>query len=147
MTRASTRGDPTDYEDVTEEFWPLCNGWFVAATAGDDDWFEEKLAEEFVYLMGGGEQEPKDRTITMNTIVQNRNYVLTEMTARRYGGVVLARGTYYARGDIPRGGAPPAQIERYRVGSHVRFSTAWAQRDGDLRCVLFHSTTVGEASA
>jgi hypothetical protein len=133
-----------DYEDVTTEFWPLCNGWFVAATAGDDSWFREKLAEEFVYLMGGGEEEPKDRTITMNTIVQNRDYVLKEMTARRYNGVVLARGTYYARGDIPKGSAPLAQIEKYRVGSQVRFSTVWVPRGGSLRCVLFQSTTIAD---
>src|SRR5665213_3404659 len=105
MATASTRSGSSDYDDVTEAFWPLCNGWFVAATAGDDDWFEEHLAEEFVYVMGGGEQEPKDRTITMNTIVQNRDYVLKDMVARSYEGVVLARGTYYARGDIPRGSA------------------------------------------
>ena len=144
MPAASTRSGAIDYEDVTEEFRPLCSGWFVAATAGDDDWFEEHLAEEFVYLMGGGEQEPKDRTITMNTIVQNRNYVLKEMTARRYEGVVLARGTYYARGDIPKGCAPQAQIDKYRVGSDVRFSTVWVPRGGALRCVLFQSTTIAD---
>jgi hypothetical protein len=142
MPSASIPSSSNDFEDVTEEFWPLCNGWFVAATAGDDDWFHEHLAEEFVYLMGGGEQEPKDRTITMNTIVENRNYVLKDLIARRYNGVILARGTYYARGDIPRGGAPLAQIERYRIGSDVRFSTVWVPRDGALRCVLFQSTTI-----
>jgi len=142
MATASTRSGSSDYDDVTEAFWPLCNGWFVAATAGDDDWFEEHLAEEFVYVMGGGEQEPKDRTITMNTIVQNRDYVLKDMVARSYEGVVLARGTYYARGDIPRGSAPLAQIEKYRVGSDVRFSTVWVPRGGTLRCVLFQSTTI-----
>jgi hypothetical protein len=144
MTAIPARSGATDYEDVTEEFWPLCNGWFVAATAGDDAWFQEHLAEEFVYLMGGGEQEPKDRTITMNTIVQNRNYVLKEMTARSYDGVVLARGTYYARGDIPKGSAPLAQIEKYRVGSDVRFSTVWVPRGGALSCVLFQSTTIAD---
>ena len=144
MSATSARSGAIDHEDVTEEFRPLCNGWFVAATAGDDGWFEEHLAEEFVYLMGGGEQEPKDRTITMNTIVQNRNYVLKEMTARRYEGVVLARGSYYARGDIPRGSAPQAQIDKYRVGSDVRFSTVWVPRGGALRCVLFQSTTIAD---
>src|SRR5665213_493465 len=128
MTTASTRSGSSDYDDVTEAFWPLCNGWFVAATAGDDDWFEEHLADEFVYVMGGGEQEPKGRTISMNTIVQNRDYVLKDMVARSYEGVVLARGTYYARGDIPKGSAPLAQIEKYRVGSDVRFSTVWVPR-------------------
>ncbi|MGH2849005.1 MAG: hypothetical protein ACRDLP_00130 [Solirubrobacteraceae bacterium] len=142
MATARTPSGASDYEDVTEDFWPLCNGWFVAATAGDDGWFHEHLAEEFVYLMGGGEQEPKDRTITMNTIVENRNYVLRDLTARRYNGVVLARGTYYARGDIPKGSAPLAQIERYRIGSDVRFSTVWVPRGGELRCVLFQSTTI-----
>jgi hypothetical protein len=80
----------------------------------------------------------------MNTIVQNRDYVLKEMTARRYEGVVLARGTYYARGDIPNGSAPQAQIDKYRVGSDVRFSTVWVPRGGALRCVLFQSTTIAD---
>jgi hypothetical protein len=146
MADPQRQPDASDFEDVTDEFWSLCNGWFVAATAGNDAWFHEHLADEFVYLMGGGEQEPKDRTITMNTIVQNREYVLRDMTARCYNGVVLARGTYYARGDIPKGYAPLAQIEKYRAGSDVRFSTIWVPRGGALRCVLFQSTTIGDPS-
>jgi hypothetical protein len=135
------------YEDVTDEFRPLCNGWFVAATDGDDDWFHEYLADEFVYLMGGGEVEPKQRTIAMNRIVQNRSYVLKDLVAHRYGDVILARGTYSARGDIPKGSAPQIQIDRYAAGAMVRFSTVWAPRDGELRCVLFQSTTIADAAS
>jgi hypothetical protein len=135
------------YEDVTEEFRSLCNGWFVAATDGDDDWFHEHLADEFVYHMGGGEAEPKERTITMNRIVQNRSYILQDFVAHRYGEVILARGTYSARGDIPRGSAPQIQIDRYAAGALVRFSMVWAP-DGDrLRCVLFQSTTIADAAS
>jgi len=133
-----------DYVDVTEEFRPIWNGWFVAATEGDDDWFWEHLGEEFVYLMGGGETEPKDRTIAMNKVVQNRSYVLGDMVARRYGEVIVATGVYSARGDIPPGAAPQSQIDKYAAGAQVRFSTVWVPRDGALRCILMQSTTIGD---
>ncbi len=139
---ADTSGE-VPYEDVTDEFRSLCNGWFVAATDGDDDWFEENLAEEFVYLVGGEDVMPKDRTIATNQIVQNRSYIMEDMLAHRYpGGVVIARGTYYARGDIPRGSASREQIEKYAQGGMVRFSTVWVPRDGALRCVVYESAAI-----
>jgi len=136
---------PTTFVDVTDELWPVLLAWCQAATVGDDSWFHEHLAEEFVHIMGGGEVEPKDRTIAMTGMVRNRSFVLQELLAHRYGDVTLVRGVYSARGDIPPGGAPPVQIARYATGARVRFSMLWVPNvDGRLVCAQFQSTTIEE---
>ncbi|MGH2848998.1 MAG: hypothetical protein ACRDLP_00095 [Solirubrobacteraceae bacterium] len=116
--------------------------WFRASLETDDAWFEDNLAEDFRYLMGDGSIEAKGRVIEMNRLIRNKVYELSGVSGRRYGAVLVVQGTYHARGTIPEGLAPPAQIERYAAGVDVRFTSMWVGEGAPPRCVLMQATSI-----
>jgi hypothetical protein len=105
--------------DATAQAHALSAEWFRASKETDNAWFEEFLTDDFRYLMGDGTIEPKDRVIALNRVIADKRYELLEVTARRYGDVLLAQGTYSARGTIPEGLAPAVQTEKYEAGVRV----------------------------
>jgi ketosteroid isomerase-like protein len=110
--------------------------WFAAAPRHDFGFFERTLAEEWTYTDIEGVVRGKREYIDLLRLVQpEHSSTLSELQARRYGGVALAIGHYAVRG-ILEGGKD--------VGSSTRFTSVWIRRKGRWQCIAHHATSLGD---
>lgn len=129
---------------IQDEIERLYSEWLVAAATHDIDWFRANIAEEFFYITAAGQTIDRDELYAAVNRSQNSEYHLRHVTAVEYGDVILAKGQYFGRGDLPKGEVSEALYRIYTTGSEMLFSGTWTRRQGTLRALHFQTTVVPE---
>jgi len=133
----------TNPRNADEEARTLTQAWFTASMENDDDWFAQNGASEFRYLMGDGAVAPLEVIVPFSHRIRDKHYGLLDVTGHRYDRVLVANGTYTARGTLPADAVAAEQVAKYAKGVEVRFTQVWVDDEsGRPRCVLMQSTNV-----
>jgi hypothetical protein len=131
--------------EVQKEMERLYEEWMQAATVHDDEWYRNNLADEFYYCSAGGGKATREEMIDIANLSQGSEYKLHEVSARRYGDVVLAVGRYMGKGQFPEDDplVNPAMRAKYGRGVDLRFTGSWILRDGRWQSLHLGTCQIG----
>jgi hypothetical protein len=123
-------------EQIHAELSKLYDEWFAAIPRQDHAFFERVLSDDWHYTNYFGEVRGKREYLTYIAPVApdvppNR---LVELVVRPFEPIVIVHGLYVVSDEF----APPA-------GPETRFTAVWIRRDGELKALTHHATTVPRA--
>ena len=118
--------------ELAEEITALYERWFVEVLSDSWDFFEQHLADDWVYTNFVGEVRTKAdyRTYIAHVPEDRMPTSLGNVIARNVGGVGIIHGDYLAPGGVD-------DVDRL-----LRFTSVWQQRDGRWQCLTHHTTVV-----
>jgi len=121
-------------EELAGEISAIYAQWFTEVLDDSWDFFDQHLADDWVYTNFLGEVRSKGdyRGYIAHVPANRMPRSLRNVIARPVGGVVIAHGEY-----LSPGGADD-------VEHLLRFTSVWDKSSGRWRCLTHHTTVVSD---